>query len=94
MVVVERIGLLTQRPVIDETNTAKRASKDLFWLVSWIKPVLVGVFLFHALHCSMECVEHQQEERRHSSPKLKARGPLTPNGCRECNESLSSVIFR
>ena len=79
MVVVERIGLLTQHPVIDETNTAKRASKDLFLLVSRIKPVLVSVFPFHALHCSMERVERQQEEWRHLSPELKARGPLTPN---------------
>ena len=55
------VGIRSQResPVVDETSTAKSASKDLFLLISWIHSILVGSFLVHVLYHSTYCVACQ-----------------------------------
>ena len=47
LLLVECVGLLAQRPIVDKTSTAKGASKNMFLLSSGVKSVLVCSFLFH-----------------------------------------------
>src|SRR5439155_6448713 len=48
LLLVECVGLLAQRPIVDKTSTAKGASKNVFLLIGRVNPVLVCSFLFHA----------------------------------------------
>src|SRR5205085_1035524 len=48
-----------QRPVIDIAATPKRTGKNLLLFVGWVKPILVGFLLFHALQYSTRTVSSQ-----------------------------------
>jgi len=60
LLVVVRIGLLTQGPIVHETDTSEGSSKLLLLLVSWRDSVPVCSLLFHELHDSIHGVKHQQ----------------------------------
>jgi len=74
------VGVRTQaqRPIVDETSTAKRASENTLLLLSWVKPVLIGSFLFNSLQYSIDSVKHQQHERRGMDGVLCTRHFLPP----------------
>jgi hypothetical protein len=46
--------------------------------VGWIKPILVGFLLLHALHCSIYRVGYQAVNMVQFTPIAEARGPLAP----------------
>src|SRR5438270_1798335 len=71
-----------QRPVIDIAATPKRTGKNLLLFVGWVKPILVGFLLFHALQSSTRTVSSQalpplpspKQGTRLLSSGLKPRG--------------------
>src|SRR5262249_24510044 len=59
VLLIVSIGSERERPIVDEPSAAKGPSKDLFLLSRRIPPILVGSFLVHTLHGSIDYVENQ-----------------------------------
>src|SRR5712692_9447327 len=60
LLIVERIRLLAQRPVVDEAATAKGPSKNLLLLMSGRDSVFVGSLLFHVYMLAYRGVNFKQ----------------------------------
>src|SRR3989442_13309293 len=75
-VLVVSIGFLSQRPIVDIATTSKGLGKKAFLFIVWVKPILVGSFLFHGLlfiSYSVDCQELNIAAL--SSPCLQRQGP-------------------
>jgi hypothetical protein len=81
LLVVERIRLLAQGPIVDEAATPECTSQHLLLRVRGADAVLVGFSLFHVLHHNTHDVECQADNsacgRWCFIPKAFARGPHT-----------------
>ena len=74
------VGVATQPqcPVVDIAATPEGTGKNTLLFVGWIKPILVGFLLLHALHCSIYRVGYQAVNMVQFTPIAEARGPLAP----------------
>src|SRR5258708_3986091 len=84
-----------QSPIIHETSTAKRLSKNLSLLIGRVKSVRICSFLFHASHHSRYGVKSQQERRKARKCALwrVAIPPLSKDAGFPCHFSMTTLLL-